>query len=479
MKNIKNINKAILGCVFVGFSLLISCSGDLDINKDPLAATEVDASLLMPHAIINISQQRTIELLGTNFHSQQWVSGGSAGVFTAPERYTISSNTISNSWSGFYTSSLRNLRAIRTLTEKNNPAARNIIGQARILEAFNLYNLTQVFGEIPATQATNPEEFPNPKFDEQSVVFDEIIKRIDIGLQELSTSTQIIQSSDLIYNGNRDYWIRFGNSLKLATLMLIANKNPSPEVIAKIKLVSDQPLIDANVKNAYFRYKTATGNENPIWKLLNLFSGDLNEFLFAGSTLVDLMNANNDPRRYTYFDQVGGSFVGQKPGVLDDTGISRVSLKIIRKDLEDRYFTASQTYFLLSEAAVKGWITKDSQTLYQQAIKLSLDSYDGQPGAISISDKNTYMLSSRGSIMGLSQTDALKRIYEESYVSLFTQGIESWTLWRKTKMPVLIMPVGATIPNFIRRYTYPSSEQVSNKNAPAQKSFDTAMWFEN
>jgi hypothetical protein len=81
---------------------LMNCEGSLDINKDPLAASEIDAKLLYPQFFLQMSSNRTIELNSVNIQAQQWASGGSAGVFANPERYTVSPFTVQVSTQEFY-----------------------------------------------------------------------------------------------------------------------------------------------------------------------------------------------------------------------------------------------------------------------------------------------------------------------------------------------------------------------------------------
>lgn len=338
-------------------------------------------------------------------------------------------------------------------------------------------NLTQVFGDIPFSEATQVDAFPNPNFDSQEMVLRGIVDRLDEGVSLLADDTDIISSGDLIYNGNKDNWIRFANSLKLKTLMLIANVDPS--VAPQIQEVANQPLIMDNAQNAYLNYSENIGNENPLWRTIDLFAGGTNVFFFGATTLIDIMNNNNDPRRMTYFDEVeAGGYVGETPGRVSSDDISAVSLNILRPDLEDRYATAAETYFFLAEAALKGYISGDAQEFYRDGLEASLDSYDGQPGEISEEDKQAY-LSARGDISSLSEDKAFEQLYVEQYVALFTRGVEAWTHWRRTKTPDFVLPENAVLTDIIRRYQYPVSELTSNPNAPNPEALATPMWFEN
>lgn len=297
-----------------------------------------------------------------------------------------------------------------------------------------------------------------------------------VGLVE-SGRADIVVDGDLIYGGDRESWIRFANSLKLRILMLIANVDPS--VASEIQNTANQPLITSNEYVAKLDFVDASGNENPIWRTIDRFAGGVNAFWGAGIALVDIMNASNDPRRATYFDDVNGAYVGQTQGVFSSAGISAVSLNIINPSMPDIYATAAETNFYLAEAVLQGWITGDADAHYKAGIQASLDFYDGSDGEILAADKTTFMNSARATITGDDMATAMKKIHEEIYVSNFTRGLAAWTNWRRNKVPNFELPVGAALNTTIRRYQVPLSEITSNPNAPTTlPALDVPMWFE-
>ncbi|MFS4468470.1 SusD/RagB family nutrient-binding outer membrane lipoprotein [Maribacter sp. 2210JD10-5] len=467
-------------CVLLG-STLVNCEDSIEgINTDPLAAIVIEADLLLPQVLVaGLSANRTVEMNATNFHSQSWSATVGFGVFANPERYNISANTTNNVWVGQYTTALRNLNQMQILTDANNPTALNVKGQAQVLEAFAYLNLTQIFGDIPFSEALQVVEFPTPQFDSQEEVLRGIPALLDEALANLSTDTDIVEGGDLVYNGDRQSWIRFANSLKLKALMLIANVDPA-SVQADIQAVANQPLILDESEDAELRYTDTPGNENPIWKTIDQFGGGVNTFWGGGIPIIDIMNANDDPRRATYFDtNDDGNYVGQEQGVFSTEGVSTISLNIIRRSMPDRYATASETNFYLAEAALLGYISGDANAFYRAGIQQSLDYYDGQPGEIAAADKDAYMASARASISGDSDAVALRKIHEETYVANFTRAIESWTDWRRNKVPDLTLPTGAVLTDFIRRYQIPLSEVTANPNAPGVENLTAPMWFEN
>ncbi|MBQ4821466.1 SusD/RagB family nutrient-binding outer membrane lipoprotein [Aquimarina sp. MMG016] len=482
MKNIL-INK--IGIFFLAASTLFlsGCEGSIEgINSDPLAALDIDPALLMPQVLLGgITANRTVEQFQMSTHSQHWSFSAAFGVFVNPERGTVGPNTTNNIWVGNYTTGLRNLQQMRLLTEENNPSATNIIGQAKVLEAFIYLNLTQIFGSVPFSEAIQVNDFPNPNFDSQEDILRGIPDLIDEAIAALSSDTDIIGApADLIYGGDRESWVRFGNSIKLKALMLIANVDPA-SVQTQLQEVASQPLITTNAFEAKLDYLDVAGNQNPIYTLIVQFAGGDQDFYSGGSTLISLMNNNNDPRRAAYFDEItSGGYVGQPQGefLLDRDQFSQVSLDVIRPELPDRYITAPEVNFYLAEAALLGWISGDANAFYQAGVQASLGRYDGLANAVPQADKDTYMASARGSISGDSQADALRKIHEEHYVADFMRHMESWTTIRRNRVPAYEAIDGTVLTDNIRRYQVPLSELTSNPNAPDLVPFITPMFFE-
>ncbi len=478
------INKKYLKSVFAVLAALVIFTGcedsiEGDVNTNPFSATVIDPNLLFPQVIVaGISAQRTIELNAINIQCQHWTSTiAGVGVFTNPELYIISTNTTNNSWNGWFQNSLRNVAQIISLTEANNPTALSTIGQAQVLRAMTSLSLTQVFGDIPFSEGSDPINFPNPNFDSQEDVLRGIAVLCAEAVTNLETNTAV--ADDLLYGGDIESWVRFANSLRLKALMLIANVDPA-SVQAEIATVAALPLILDSSQDAQLNYLNTPGNENPIWETLNNFAGGNNAFWSSSQVLVDLMNSTNDPRRPAYFDLDGaGLFSGQPQGNGNGGPFSQVSLNTIRPEMPDRYATAPETNFYLAEAALLGFIAGDANAFYQAGIQESLDFYDGQPGAIAEADKDAFLASPRGSISGLAEADALRMIHEESYVANFTRGIEAWTDWRRNRVPEFQLPIGAVLTDVIRRYQPPLSELNSNPNAPPVVPLLTPMFFEN
>lgn len=479
MKNIiSNIKYGFLFCLIISIS---ACDSELvEINEDPLAVTSVPPELIFPEVLANFSSVRTIEFAGLNMHAQQWA--GSGGTWRNRSRYTLGVPSVNNGWTTWYTTCLKNLSLVELLVETDNPENVYIIAQAKILEGFIYSNITQVWGEVPFTQAVNPSEYPYPEFDSQEIVMEGIVTLMDeaIAILEQETDSDIVTDADLVFKGDKEAWIRWANSIKLKMLMFIANIKPD-EVSNDLQALVNSPLILTNDQEAKLSYSTVTGNENHKWRFIqNYWGGNINLW-YAGSPLVNLMNDLNDPRLATYFDtNVNGVYVGLVQGFTGVAFASKINAINVLADTPDRYSTASETYFLLADAAANGYVSgglAQANTWFFEGVTLALDYFDGSLGEISQTDKDTY-IASLPDLTTLSQEAALDYINDQHYISLFGNGLEAWNLWKRTKSVDLDIPNLSGATDVIRRYTYSTNEAGSNINIPTGITIETPMWFE-
>lgn len=469
----------------------LGCSDDiLDVNDDPLVASSANADLIFPTVLVNLSNNRTIEISGTTGSILQYYEP-IFSVIGASALGQIGSFTTGNTWGNYYITVLKNLVLIENDASAAEPPNSNIVAQSQILQAFIYYLLTGLWEEVPFTEALKPE-FSTPQFDRQEIILRGIVNMTDnaLGLIDKSEDAFRVENGDLIYYGNMNNWERFANSLKLKALMILANKDAG--VASEIAAVLDQPLIDALIYEAELKYYDNPGDYNPIWGLLNNFAGGTNpEWYMGSSTFQTILQDLNDPRLATFYDEsdepevlgTGDFFPGASPGSYggDAPQHSIVSYNILRPDFPDRYMIAPEIVLLQAEAMARGLAPGGlaaADEKYRLAIQLSMDYFDGKPGEIDPVLKTDY-LTSLPPLTSLSEADAVTAIQMQIYIADFMRMPEGWIQWRRTKVPKLVTPQGSLLSDITRRFPYPPDEKGANPNAPGDKPLDTPMWYEN
>lgn len=466
------------------------CDGHLDINDDPLQATTANADLLFPEVMVNFSNNRTIEVTGRTGNVVQYYEPA-FGVFGEAALGTGGTIFLTgNSWANYYTTGLKNLVLAENDAAAADPPNNNIVAQSKIFQAFIYYNATGLWEDIPFTEAVKVE-FPVPNYDNQETVLRGIVSMLDqaIALIDKSPDAFRVTSGDLVYGGDMDLWERFANSLKLKTLMILANKDAS--VGSQISSVLSQPIIDDLAYEAEMKYYDAPGDYNPLWNTLNRFAGGVNpEWWIGSTTFQNIMEELNDPRLSTFYhesdepDVIGsGDFApGASPGSYGEfADHSIVGYNILRPDYPDRYMMASEIVLMQAEAMARGLTSggmAGADDKYREGIRLSMDYYDGKPGQIDPAEKEGY-LASLPALTSLSEADAVEAIQLQIYITNFFRMPEGWIQWRRTKVPDLVLPQGSVLSDIFRRLPYPPDEKGANPNTPSDKPGDAPMWYEN
>ena len=87
-------------------------------------------------------------------------------------------------------------------------------GVTQILEAHIVGTLTSLFGDIPLREAADRNQFPNPSFDPQLQVYDDLQKLLDQANENLGKSGGIPAAQDIFFAGNASKWQATANTLK-------------------------------------------------------------------------------------------------------------------------------------------------------------------------------------------------------------------------------------------------------------------------
>jgi hypothetical protein len=462
--------------LLIACMLLVSgCDGFLDVNENPNVATEPPVNPVFTTAVVNMGSERPIELVQTPILAQRWASSGVAGVFNSPAQYTISTFTTGNTYGFWYTDIAQNLQLI---TNQADETQTNAVLQAQVFQAFAYYDLTRLFGAIPFQQA-NSEAFDEPEFDNQEQVLRGIVSQVDSALMVggVDDGEGAVTNGALIYNGDIAKWERFGNSLKLASLMLL--RSGGAGVDDQIRdLIENADLIESPEDNALIPYGTTANNQNPRFQLIQDFPvpGPSNGYFVGGEPLVDVMNRLGDPRRSAYLDTTSaGNYAGSPPGAFE-FGASAISNNIIRAEYPCRLMTAGQVLLYQAEFLASQGELDAANEKYEQGIRASIDFFDGRPGEIPEGEEDAY-IDALPSLSSVSQAEAVRDVHEQLYIAIFERSIDSWTVQRRTGVPELDVPQGAALGDIIQRFPYPPDVKSANENVPDPTPLTEPLYF--
>ena len=473
-----------------------SCKKYLDINKNPNAAERVEADLLFVTSTVQYATKRTdgdlwipMALAGQTVASggdneESWMSG-------YEEQYVFDPLIYGNTWSQLYTVVGVNLRQGITLSESAIPVNNNAAAQCKVLLAMDMYDLATIYGDIPFSEALKTEVL-YPKFDAQQQVFEGILHLLDEALAQFDASSPLkISTNDLFYSGDIAKWMKLARSVKLRTLMLMVDKDPS-KASAIGQLVTEGEMIGSADDNAAIAFPDVPGRQNPKFAFVNQSFGTypngdpLNPF-FAAKRTVDFMNGMNDPRLPYFFIKPEGQpdFAGIENGETGDDAIhSRLScLKLQRADAPEYFFTSQEQLFFEAEVYARGLgVTADLATAdarLRSAAMASAKLYGASDNEAEGFGNVLPELSTLGAV------EATRYIQMHHWVDEMDRPLDAFTQWRRSgpegeETPLLTLPLGAPSGGLFRRYEYPQVEEIlANPNAPKERiQYDVKMWFD-
>ena len=231
-------------------------------------------------------------------------------------------------------------------------------------------------------------------------------------------------------------------------------------------IVNSGMVFGSNADNAQLTYLSAAPDGNPIWE--TIVDGARVEYK-VNTVLVELLSSLSDPRLEVYAApaESDGVIRGKPSGYGNQTtlpnedlgytyaGISGLGDFYLNPELPGVVMSYSQLYFLMAEAANKGYISgglATVNTFYNKGITASF--------AANGLDAAEY-LAKDGISIG-SASEGRTKIATQQWIALFGQGFETWTEWRRTKLPVLAPAVEGDIAEIPSRFYYPTLEPSLN-----------------
>ncbi len=440
------------------FSLLVSVGCDkgfTDLNTDPNNPTTVPSDLLIPGVARGAQNTSYSTFVGGDMGAC-WSQQFAKVQYNDEARYIPRQGVITSVWNTFYSVVISDANSMYKLAEAegNN----NMMGVALTLQAYGYAFLTDVYGDIPFSEAIKADEGNiAPVYDKQQDVYTGILTMLDDAIAKLGTSGTIDPINDIIYQGDASLWKKFASSLKFRVLM---RESGQVDVSGALQaLVNAGNLFQSNAEDAKLVYLSADPSANPLYE--SIVFGTRGEWK-VNSEIVDRLVADSDPRLSVYAGlNDAGEYRGKPSGFLnvpnDDynyTNVSPLGDFYLRPELPGYFMSNAQLKFLMAEAAKKGLINLDPKALYLEGISASLD-FNEVPSA----DAAAFLANQN---LQPDTATALQQIAEQEWIALYSQGVESWNEWRRTGYPVLSPAAEATIP-IPSRYNYPTTEYSINK----------------
>lgn len=479
------------------------CSKFLDVNVSPNNPISVQPTVQLPTITIG-----TAFLVGNTLgRDADLFIQHYAGIANQPfaeDKYAISGN-YDNEWrNDLYGNNLNGAQTLIASTQGTNPAYSGI---AKLIKAYNFALATDMWGDVPYSQALQGLTVIHPVFDKQQDIYEgtngvqSLFDLVREGLSDLDKATALPVGSvapvpsgadDFVYKGDLTKWRKVGYMLLLKFANTVSKKDPvlAAKVINEVlaKGPDGSAAIYANTEDFAVPFGTAVGNTNPFYSY-NVTNRPNDQM--ASTRFLDSLAAYKDPRLPKYFTTtpdntaptettVFGKFTGIENGsnatapVRSNRSVYNTYVLGNAGEAPVRLLTNFQRCFILAESVITLKTPGVADSLYKQGIRASM-----QETGLSQSDINTYF-KANPAIVTLSGTDAHKinQIIRQKWTAWVGNGYEAWNDYRRTGYPRLQPALNVSFtPNIPQRLLYPPSEVAANGDNIPAVTIATPVWW--
>lgn len=456
----------------------VSCNKNkfLDVNTTPNNPSNVPPSVLLSGCIMGAGF--------TNGNDLSRVTGlliqhnaGTANQAVGYDIYNLDGN-FDNSWDfEIYSNLVSDLRTLISKTEAASPAYSGI---AKILLAYTFSLATDLWGDVPYSQAGLGLDFPTPRFDKQQDIYlgntaDGIQSLFDLvktGIADLDkTSLLRPGSDDVAYNGNLASWKRAGNTLLLKLAIQISGVNAAKAKSVIDEVITGNNYINSNSLDLEVPFGSTIGSQSPLYSF-NMVNRVQDQML--STRFLNLMNGLNDQVRLGFlYTKPNNVFTGYENGAVipapTQANRSRYNTFVVGPDAQgksyQRILSNSQRAFILAEAALILNTAGNANALYQEGIRAHMTKIGMTTAQI-----DAYF-AANPSVVTLSGTteQQQRQIITQKYISFVGNPIEAYNDYRRTGFPDLQVALNSAgdDPTVIpKRLPYTPNERARNPNCP-------------
>ena len=470
----------------------------LDVNTNPNSLPSATPAFVLTNAFNTTASS----MVSPNEIGSYW-----SGLWTQSSSYILSPTTFNyqytnsdfNYWDGLF-NNLEDYQYV--LNNAESSGQKYFKGPATVMKAYVYQALIDMYGNVPYTDALKGVGSLAPKFDDQKTVYEALITSLDGAITDLKANqfASAYAGADIIFGGNTTKWVRFANSLKLRLLMHQSRISGRDAYITTEinKIVAEGSGFitgeEVGVGGPSFFVATA-GKTNPIYDRwgydANGTQRSLGRYPRPTKFLFDQLIATNDTFRLKRIAYAKGGENGGTPGVSTQPEIisnyvgvpfgvasgytapasSWIGPSLLVKGVYNKpvvIMTAAEIQFALAEAKQRFptvTLPGTAQSYYEEGVR---QSFRALGVANAATQANTLLTSGLPNADWSASTDKLAAIAYQKWVALCNfSGLEAWTEYRKSNLPVTPQSPGVPGTDRPLRFFYPNTESGSNPNVPA------------
>lgn len=359
---------------------------------------------------------------------------------------------------------------------KDDPSKINYLNIGRIIRVYMAHQLTDVYGDVPYFKANKgyTDQVLTPDYDPQQKIYEDMFKELKEAGEALNNSKTMPVSSDIVYKGDITKWKKFANGLMLRLALRIMKADPvngkkwiSQAIAGGLPTGNDDNFVVYYIPNSYYG---TTQNGQP-----HTFIRYFNNYRLT-APFVDFLRNRNDPRTPVYCMLPGSTSSyanGDKTsakqkgypmfGTIPET---RNNFSVTNKNTFGRYEAPyihlgyAQVQFQLAECVVRGIITGDAKTYYENGVRAAMDELKvyGPEGVITPAQATAYLLQNP---YPATSEAALEMINTQYWIETHYNWYETFANMRRSGYPKIYdqLTDGSVLP---RRLTYSPTEVAIN-----------------
>jgi len=485
----KKIIYTILSAAF----LFVSCTDSLSLEEISVDPNNPVTST--PALLTTSSQGSILGRFGVDWDRyagtfvQTFAGNHATGV--RADQFDLQSQDFQGTFNTMY---VKGFKDLQTVIDVMGPEleAWGHVGIAKIMTATGLGYLTDVYGDLPWSEALDVANITSPAYDTQEQIYTAMLTMLQEAIVDLDKASLVtVGSDDLVYGGDLSKWKATANLLLARYNNHMSKLNPGGSATAALGYVDAAKAagLTSNAGNYQMNYNEDDLNFLNPW--YNLWTNNL---IIAGEKFTNLLTATNDPRGLAYWDLIAfpvgsgavfATITGKPNG--DPTGsnsYSPVGPNTYYGDAGSPVLIATyfELLFIEAEAAMRSTNPGRAATALNAAITASMDMLrptilaNGVPEA----DITAYLAAFAAETSG---TVTMEKIMTEKYKAMFTMNVESWTDARRHDFQYpsyLALPNNAKLSEFPRRGFFPQSEVQNNAaNVPSGQTMTSRLWWDN
>ena len=234
------------------FTIMVSsCELDLLDNPNAVTPNNIDVNFLLSNIQVAFSGHFN-NISNPGMRLTRMLNQGAAIYENA-----VSPGGFDETWNTAYANILTDVKTIIPIAEKGELFVH--AGIARTIRAYVLASLADTFGDVPNSEALDAANF-TPKADGAASVYTSAIADLDKAIENFSAKSKAGASTDLIYGGSADSWIRIANTIKLKMLLNRRLIDKAGSTTAINALITGDKLVSTAGQNFVWRFGSNLSN---------------------------------------------------------------------------------------------------------------------------------------------------------------------------------------------------------------------------